>query len=333
MKRTLITIVMPAYNEEKNLPLLYDRVTAVAASCTQYDFEFLLIDNCSEDNTGEVAKAFTKKDPRWRYIRFSRNFGFETSISAGTYYAQGDALIYLSSDLQDPPELIPMMIKKWQDEKVDVVYGTLNKRHDFNILKTIGAKIAYKMIYSMSDIRIPANATDFRLITRPVIEALNRCNEKNRYMRGLVHWVGFRHSHFVYDRAPRVHGESNAGLIFCINFAISAIIAFSSTPLRLASLTGVVVTGFSLVAGAFYLLMYILTHLGIESLPPTPPAGWATLVLLILFFGGVQCLFLGIMGEYLGRVFNEVKNRPLWVIRETDGYNGQKDPLNANLIR
>jgi glycosyltransferase involved in cell wall biosynthesis len=330
MARDLITIVMPAYNEELNLPFLFDRVTKVVNSCPDYDWELLLIDNCSEDKTGEVAKCFVEKDPRWRYIRFSRNFGFETSIAAGTYYAKGDALIYLSTDLQDPPELIPNILKQWKAEKVDVVYGVLKARRDSTFLKTLGAKIAYRMIRAMSDISIPVNATDFRLITRPVIEALNRCGERNRYMRGMIHWVGFRHSSFTYDRAERVYGESHAGLIFCINFAITAIMAFSYSPLRWASLLGMLVTAFSMLAGLFYIGLRILDHMGMNPISSPPPAGWATQVLLILFFGGVQCLFLGIIGEYLGRVFNEVKNRPLWVIRETEGYKDQQNPLKVN---
>lgn len=332
MKKELITIVMPAYNEEANLPLLFERVTKVAGECSDFEFEFLLIDNCSQDRTGEIAKSFTEKDERWRYLRFSRNFGFEVSIAAGTYYAQGSALIYLSSDLQDPPELIPMMLKKWKSEKVDVVYGMLKERNDFSFIKSIGARIAYSLIYRMSDIHIPENATDFRLITRPVMEALNRCGEKSRYMRGLVHWVGFKHSSFTYDRAPRIHGESKAGLIYCVNFAISAMIAFSSAPLRMASFVGMIVTGLSVLGGLFYAVLRVLSIYDLNPFP-TPPAGWATQVLLILFFGGVQCLFLGILGEYLGRIFNEVKNRPLWVLGESKGYNNSHDPLNYHSIR
>ena len=323
--RPLVTIVIPAFNEEENLPEVYRRVTAVVASIADCDFEFLVIDNCSQDATEEVVRGFVARDARWRYVRFSRNFGFESSMGASLHYARGDALILLFSDLQDPPELIPTMIKKWR-EGYDVVYGEIVARSDASFLKTIGAHVAYKLIYWFSEVKIPPNAGDFRLISRPVIDALKRCGEQNRYLRGLVHWVGFRQASFTYERAPRTRGESTMGLIFSFNFAITALVSFSSTPLRWASFLGGLVTLSSVVGTAGYLILVLLYRWGWMSASPPPP-GWVTLVLLILFFGGLQSLFLGILGEYLSKIHIEVKHRPLWVLHRTAGFPPGQDPL------
>jgi dolichol-phosphate mannosyltransferase len=312
-----VTVVMPAYNEEENLPELFDRVRAVADEVRECDFEFLLIDNCSQDRTETLARKFVAEDRRWRYLRFSRNFGFETSLVAGLHYARGDALVFLPSDMQDPPEAIPKMVAKWR-EGYDVVYGQLARRRDDSLLKTLGARIAYKLIYHLSDVKIPENASDFRLISRPVIEALKRCGERNRYLRGLVHWVGFRQHGFSYERAPRSRGRSKAGLGYCFGFAVTALVTFSAKPLRWASILGLFAVAASVVGAFVYTLLYALHRF--QMGPDMPLPGWTTIVLLILFFGGVQCLFLGILGEYLGNVHIEVKRRPLWVVDRTAGF-------------
>ena len=318
MKKSIISIVIPARNEERNLPEVAARLEKVTAKLKEFRFEFILIDNCSEDGTAAFGRTISARDTRWRYLRFSRNFGFETSLAAGLHYATGDALIFLPSDLQDPPEYIETMLKLWKQEQCDVVYGTVVERNDGNLLKTLGAKVAYWLIHRLSDIRIPANATDFRLISRSAIDALNTCHERNRYLRGLVHWVGFRQVSFSYRREARKRGRSSAGLIHCVNFTISALIAFSAKPLRWASLIGLVASFASIAGGVVYSAIKILTYFGVFAVI-TPPPGFVTQVLLILFFGGIQCLFLGIMGEYLGRISEEVKQRPRWVVEESVG--------------
>jgi dolichol-phosphate mannosyltransferase len=327
-EKPLVSIVIPAYNEQDNLPELFDRVTAVLDGLPDYRVEILLIDNCSRDDTGAIARRFTQRDTRWRYLRFSRNFGCEVSLAAGLYYAQGDALIFLQSDLQDPPEAIPTMLARWR-QGYDVVYGQLTRRSDDSFLKTLGARVAYRLIHWLSDVKIPPHATDFRLISRPAVEALKRCGERNRYLRGLVHWVGFRQCGFTYERAPRKRGRTTTGLIFCFNYAINALVAFSSRPLRWASALGVLVTAASVFGAAAYVALTLLNRAGVTHLTP-PPAGWMTQTLLIFFFGGVQCLFLGILGEYLSRVHIEVKHRPLWVVRETAGFPVACDPLGGD---
>jgi len=323
--KPLVTIVIPAYNEEDNLPELYDRLAKVVDPLTDYEFEFLLIDNHSQDNTEKLARSFVEKDERYRYIRFSRNFSFEGSLAAGVHYALGEALIYLPSDLQDPPEEIPVMLEKWK-EGYDIVYGVLATRSDASWFKSVGAVLAYKLIRKLSDIHIPENATDFRLISRPAIEALKRCGERNRYMRGLTYWIGFNRTSFTYERAPRKKGTSTAGLIFCFNFAVMAIVAFSAKPLRWASLLGVLTTVISILGAIVYSSLLFLISFGIVGLTPPPP-GWTTQMLVILFLGGIQCLFIGVIGEYLSNIYSETKERPLWVIQDTAGFSPERNPL------
>lgn len=313
----LVTIVIPVYNEEKNLGEVYRRVSDVIAKLPSYKFEVLMIDNGSTDQSRLRCLEFATRDPRWKYLRFTRNFGIETSFFAGATYASGDALIYLFSDLQDPPEAIPSMLAKWEQGN-DVVYGVLTKRSDQNILKTWGASVAYRLIFMLSDVTIPINATDFRLLSRPVIETIKNCQERVRYMRGLSHWAGFKQTSFEFERAPRKYGKSNATLWWCIKYAVSAMVSFSNKPLRLASFVGVTTTIMSLIGAVGYIALTILTRNGYSSITPPPP-GWTTIVLLIFFFGGIQCLFLGVVGEYLSQINTESKGRPHWVIGEVVG--------------
>ena len=315
-----VTIVIPVYNEEKNLPEVFRRVSAVISELPQYDFSVLQIDNGSLDGSGQRCLEFCEVDSRWKYVRFSRNFGIEASFFAGATYAQGDALIYLFSDLQDPPEKISEMLEKWE-EGHDVVYGVLTKRQDNQLFKSWGAFLAYRLIFLLSEYDIPVNATDFRLLSRPVIDVLKSCRERTRYMRGITHWAGFSQTSFYFERAPRKHGRSNAGLIFCIRYAFNAILSFSSKPLRLASLVGLLATFLSVIGCGAYVLHLLLTSRGWNYGIVPPPAGWTTLVLLVLFFGGVQCLFLGILGEYLAQVQIETKARPSWIVAKSKGLN------------
>jgi polyisoprenyl-phosphate glycosyltransferase len=318
---TLVTIAIPVCNEEGSLHELWERLCKVTASDPEFRYEFIFIDNGSTDGSSEICKQFTVSDSRVRYVKFSRNFGIEASFSAGARLASGDALVYLFSDLQDPPEHIPEMIKKWR-EGYDVVYGVLSKREDHRLLKSWGAYVAYRLIFLLSDINIPLNATDYRLLSRKVINALNELPERNRYMRGLTHWVGFRQSYFTFERQPRKKGETKAGLSFCISYAMNAVLAFSSKPLRIASYIGILTTFLSIFGAFAYVVHAFLTRAGIVAITP-PPAGWATTTLLIFFFGGIQCMFLGIIGEYIARIHDESKYRPLWIIDEKLGFDVQ----------
>jgi polyisoprenyl-phosphate glycosyltransferase len=311
-KRPLVSIIIPAFNEEKNLPTLFKRVDAVTQQLSDHDFELIVLDNFSIDNTEALATAQCQRDPRWKYVRYSRNFGAEASLLAGLDLASGDAVINLFSDLQDPPEKIPEMVEKWEAGH-DVVYGIVKERNDSSRLKTIGAKLAYKLIYALAECKIPENATDFRLLDRKVVLTLRQLREPDRYMRGLVHWVGYRQIGFEYDRDKRQGGKSTANLLYCIKFTLHAVVCFSSKPMHLSMLFGIALTAASLVLGMLYLLLYFVR----PSFLAPPPPGTTTLILLALFILGVNSLFIGIIGEYVGRIYRQSKNRPVYIIDRT----------------
>ncbi len=331
-KKPLVTIMVPAYNEEENLPELYKRLSHVLAKLeSEYQFECLLIDNGSHDQTERIALEFTKKDNRWKYIRFSRNFSIVASLTAAVFYAKGVALVYLFSDLQDPPEAIPEMLEKWR-QGYDVVYGVVRERHDSGLLKTVGARLFYRLLFWCSELKIPANATDFRLISRPVMEALKGCGERVRYMRGLIFWTGFRQTSFVYDRSPRKRGRSTADVLFCFRFAITAITIFSSKPLHIMSVLGMVMMLLGFFGASAYSVFYFLHSFHLIGVFNPPSPGWTTMILIILFLGGMQFLFLGLLGEYIGNAYTELKNRPLWIVEKTAGFK-ENDPVGDYEVR
>jgi glycosyltransferase involved in cell wall biosynthesis len=308
----LLSILLPAFNEEENLPLVFPRLTQILDALPAHiDYEVIILDNASTDRTAVVAREFCERDQRWKLLRYSRNFGVEASMMAGMDYASGDAVVLLFSDLQDPPELIPEFVRQWE-EGFEVVVGVLRKRSDYRIFKTIGAKIAYWLIYTLSDCKIPSNATDFRLLDRKVVDALKLLREPDRYLRGLVHWIGFRRSYVRYDRAPRHGGQSTAGIWYSVGFAVNAILCFSAKPLRLATVLGAFVAAASFAYALFALALHFL-HL---SFMPVPPPGITTIILLVSFFIGFNTMFLGVIGEYLGRIYNQGKNRPLYLVDE-----------------
>lgn len=310
MEKRTITILLPAYNEEANLPEAIRRVSCIAMQLeANYIFEFIVLDNASRDRTGVIGKAQCAADPRWKYICYSRNFGAEASLLAGLDHAAGDAVITVFSDLQDPPEKIPEMIRLWEAGN-EVVYGIVQDRSDGSLLKTIGARVAYKFISQLSDCDIPANATDFRLLDRRVVNILRQMREPDRYLRGLVHWVGFRQADFTYDRAPRFAGRSSVNLMFCIQFALHAIVCFSARPLDFSIFFGAIFTAASFLLSLIYICLRIFP---LDFVPHAPP-GITTIFLLVLFTLGTQSMFLGIIGQYVGRIYNQGKLRPLYII-------------------
>lgn len=310
--RPLLTLLVPCYNEAANLPAAYERIETVMAQLREtVDYEVIVLDNRSEDRTRGVAKDLCSRNLRWRYVRYSRNFGYHASLACGFDVARGDALVVIAGDLQEPPEMIPRMIEIWREGN-DVVYGVLKRRSDESILKTVGAWFAYRLIYWLSDSRIPPSATDFRLIDRKVIDAIRRMSEPDRYLRGMVHWVGFRQASFPYDRDPRRHGESSGGLWVSIRMAVHAIICFSHMPLRAMAYFGLLVMLGALAFGLFFLYVYFARPLWI----PEPPSGMTGIALLLVFAIGLNALFLGLIGEYVGRIYNQGKSRPLYIIDE-----------------
>ncbi|MBI2094595.1 MAG: glycosyltransferase family 2 protein [Candidatus Omnitrophica bacterium] len=298
-------MVIPALNEEGNIPRLEREVMEVAGRLP-YDFEFLVVDNASTDRTGELVKDICRRDSRWKYIRFSRNFTGEMSMTAGYRFASGDAIIVLYSDLQDPPDVMPRLIEKWL-EGYDIVYGVRTARPGDPAWRNLAVKAAYRLIRYFSDVPIPENAGDFRLVTRQVRDALLRCDERNRYLRGLIAWLGFRQIGVPYERRPRQTGVSKAPFWDLFYFVFNAISSFSLKPLRIFTFMGFGLLLASILACVFYL--YLALH-------GTAPQGIPTVILLLVAAIGLNSLGVGILGEYVGRTYSEVKQRPLFLVSE-----------------
>lgn len=305
-RRRLITVIMPARNEERNLPRAYDEVTSVM-SRVAYDYEVLIIDNDSSDGTATAAAQLCHRDQRWRFVKFSRNFNVEASISAGLRLARGDAAVVLFSDLQDPPELMTTFFEHWEAGN-EVVYGVLRDRQGDPWWKALGAKLVYRAVHALSDVEITPNATDFRLLSRRAIDALNQFDERNRYLRGFAHWIGFRSCGVEYDRRPRTSGKSKAPFFYLIGLAINAVTCFSTRPLQLFSLAGAAALGATVLLATVYLGSYFFSY--------TMP-GLTTVYLLLLANLAVLLLGFGTLGEYVGRTYVETKRRPLWIIDYT----------------
>lgn len=313
-KTPLVTILAPVFNEEPVLPELYRRVKTVMDG-TPYSWELLLVNDGSRDYSAEVIKELHEQDNRVKGISFSRNFGFQVAVSAGLDYARGQAVILADADLQDPPEVFPRMIEKWQ-EGYDVVYGVRSSREGESWFKILTAKLFYRLIYRITDVEIPLDTGDFRLMDRRVVNAVRRMPERNRFLRGMVPWIGFRQTGIPYERRARFAGESKFSSVRqMLPFAIDAITSFSYLPLQLATYMGFGLAAASLIA---IIVVVALRLFG----PSSPLLGQATTLVVVLFLGGVQLISLGIIGEYLGRIYDEVKGRPLYVIDEVWGYNG-----------
>jgi glycosyltransferase involved in cell wall biosynthesis len=307
--RLRVTLVIPARNEQANITRVYEEIEKVTTGLP-YDFEFITVDNCSTDRTGEMLKDICARDPRWKYIRFSRNFTVEMSITAGYHFASGDAIIVLYSDLQDPPNVIPRFLEKWQ-EGYDVVYGVRTVRKGDPAWRNILVNLAYRLINWMADIPIPRDSGDFRLISRRVRDELERVEEYNRYMRGLIAWLGFKQIGIEYERQPRQGGKSKAPFWNVFFFTINAITSFSLKPIRMFLLLGLCITGASTLASIVYAYLYFVVR--------TAPPGITTLIVLSWLTIGLNSLGIGVVGEYVGRTYSEAKRRPLYVIDEVIG--------------
>lgn len=303
---TLVSIVIPALNEQDNIGPL-EREVAESLGDLPYDFEFIVVDNGSTDGTEVAVKAICSRDARWKYVRFSRNFGVEASITAGYKLASGEAIVVLYSDLQDPPQVIPKLIEKWR-EGFDVVYGVRTVRPGDAKWRNAMVRVVYGVIAALADVPIPRNAGDFRLISRRVADALESCNESNRYMRGLIAWLGFKQTGVDYERRPRAAGESKAPIGSLIVFALNAFTSFSVKPLRIFAYLGFGLVLLSLLAVPIYIVLFLTGD---------PPAGITTLIVLALLGIGINSLGIGVLGEYLGRTYAETKRRPIYVIAES----------------
>lgn len=309
--KPVISILAPVYNEEPVLPELYRRVSEVMEQ-TGEPWELVLVDDGSRDRSAEVIAALHEQDPRVRGLSFSRNFGFQIAVTAGLDYVEGEAVILADADLQDPPEIFPDMIARWR-EGYDVVYGVRTRREGETWFKLFTAKLFYRLIYRITDVNIPLDTGDFRLMDRRVVNVLRNMPERNRFLRGMIPWLGFRQIGVPYQRKARFAGESKFSSVRqMLPFALDAITSFSYLPLQMATYLG-----FSLAAlsGLAIIVVILLRLLG----PSNPLAGQATTLVIVLFLGGVQLISLGIIGEYLGRIYDEVKGRPLYLVDRTWG--------------
>lgn len=310
-KRPVISVLAPVYNEEPVLPELYRRVRAVMDGLGE-PWELVLVNDGSRDRSAEVISQLHEEDPRVKGLSFSRNFGFQIAVTAGLDHVEGDAVILTDADLQDPPEVFPAMIARWR-EGYDVVYGVRASREGETWFKLATAKVFYRLIYRITDIDIPLDTGDFRLMDRRVVNVLRRMPERNRFLRGMIPWLGFRQTGVPYERRARFAGESKfSGVRQMLPFALDAITSFSYMPLQLATYLGFSLAGLS---GLAIIAVILLRLLG----PSNPLAGQATTLVIVLFLGGVQLISLGIIGEYLGRIYDEVKGRPLYLVDETWG--------------
>jgi dolichol-phosphate mannosyltransferase len=296
------------FNEEETLSHFYERIVAVMDGLSE-PFELLLVNDGSRDSSFKIMRDLHKQDPRVRVIDFSRNFGHQIAISAGLDYAQGQAVIIVDSDLQDPPEVIPRLIERWKNG-AEVVYAQRARRAGETKFKLVTASLFYRLIRSITSVNIPRDVGDFRLMDRRVVDALVSMREHHRFMRGLSAWVGFRQEAVLYDRQERFAGKTKYPLMRMIHFSLDAITSFSHLPLQLATTFGFVLASISLIG----IIVAAFLRLFVGAI-----VGQASTLILVLFLGGVQLIFLGIIGEYLGRIYDEVRARPLYIVHHVLG--------------
>ncbi len=302
-----ISILVPAYNEEEVLEALYQRLGKLANDNKSYEFEFLFVNDGSRDKTLEIIQDYAEKDQRIAYVNLSRNFGKEIAMIAGLDHVTGDATVIIDADLQDPPELIPQMIQFWEDG-YDDVYAKRISRDGESWFKKASSRLYYRLLQKATNIEIQQDTGDFRLLDRRCVEALTKIRESQRYTKGMFSWIGYKKKEITYDRDQRLAGVTKWNYPKLINFAIDGLTSFTTAPLRLSSIMGGVVS-----FAAFVYILYLITRtifFGIDL------AGYPSTMAVILFLGGVQLLSLGIIGEYIGRIFNETKQRPLYFVEE-----------------
>lgn len=329
-EKKLISIVVPVFNEQENVWALYEAVSAVWSELsTSYDFELLFTDNHSIDRTFEVLQEIVKRDARVRALRFSRNFGFQRSIYTGFVNARGAAAIQLDCDLQDPPELIPQFLQKWE-QGFQVVYGQRAGRKE-SWAMNLTRRTFYRLIDSLSEDDLPHDAGDFRLVDRKILEQLKNINDYQPYLRGTIATLGFNQVGIPYDRAERKRGESKFDLVQLFGLALDGILNHSVVPLRIATFIGMGISALTLLGGFIYLV-------GKAILGKPWPPGFTTLAILILSSISLNALFLGIIGEYIGRIYQQVKQRPLAIIeaeigQAVDSRHSPSDPRTSRSLQ
>lgn len=311
----MVSFVLPCFNEWEVLESLHARLTAAAeAACD--DYEVIAVDDGSEDRTWHRLQQIAEQDRRWKLARFSRNFGHQAAVSAGISFARGNAVIIMDADLQDPPELVPRLLKRWR-EGYDVVFA-VRRRRQGGLYKRSLYSLFYRLLSRLSRVRIPRDAGDFCLLDRRVAAEIDAMPEHNRFLRGLRAWTGFRQIGVEYDRPSRELGSSKYDFPRLVALALDGILSFSAAPLRILSLLGLGMAATTFLAGSYYL--------GRRMTVADPVPGFATQTLLVLFLGGLQLAAMGLVGEYVGRIYDEVKRRPLWIVREGVGLPPSSNP-------
>ena len=308
-----ISIIVPAYNEEESLPYLYERLNKLMNEIKDYEFEVLFINDGSKDKTLQIIKDLRAKDERICYVDFSRNFGKEIAMLAGLDSTTGDAAIFMDADLQDPPELIPELIKYWE-QGYDDVYARRKSRKGETWLKKFTSKMYYKVLQSLTRVEIQKDTGDFRLLDRRCVNALRKLRENGRNSKSMFSWIGYNKKEVLYDRDPRIAGKTKWNYKKLIDLAIDGITSFTTSPLRVSTYLAIPTFLILFIYAIYVIVKAIVTSTFVQA--------FQAIILLILFFSGIQIMLFGIIGEYLGRIFNETKNRPLYFVNE---YNGEKE--------
>ncbi len=315
-----VTILIPAYNEEESLPYLYERLEELINSIKNYEFEILFINDGSKDKTLELIKKYRNKDSRISYVNFSRNFGKEIAMLAGFDYAKGDCVIIMDADLQDPPELIPELLKYWE-QGYDDVYAQRRSRKGETFLKKFTSKMYYRVLQQLTKVEIQKDTGDFRLLDRRCVNALREMRETSRCSKSMFSWIGYKKKAVLYDRDPRIAGKTKWNYAKLINLAIDGITSFTTSPLRISTLLAIPTFLMLIIYFIYVIVKCIRLSIPIQAFQAT--------ILLILFFSAVQIMLFGIVGEYLGRIFNETKHRPIYFV---DEYNDVREENKINWI-
>ncbi|MFZ5353372.1 MAG: glycosyltransferase family 2 protein [Bacillota bacterium] len=315
MSNKLISIVVPMYFEEEVAEVCYDRLSKVLKGIG-YSYEIVFVNDGSTDRTLEILEGISVKDKNVKVVSFSRNFGHQIAVTAGIDKAAGDAVILIDADLQDPPELIPQMLELWE-QGYHVVYGKRKKRKGESFFKLATAKYFYRILNKLSDVAIPLDTGDFRLMDRKVVNALKSMPEKNRFIRGMVSWVGFKQTPLEYERDERYAGVTKYPLKKMLKFAFDGIVSFSTKPLKVSQLLGFIAVIFALMVLVYSVAYRLLGGRNLVS-------GWASIMTTITFLGGVQLISIGILGEYIGRMYDQSKNRPLYIIEKEININEEE---------
>ncbi|MBW7857393.1 MAG: glycosyltransferase family 2 protein [Leptonema sp. (in: Bacteria)] len=304
-----VSVIVPCFNEEEVIHETYNRLSSVMKTSRLTNHELIFVNDGSSDNTLSILRQISKTDKSVIVVSFSRNFGHQPAVTAGLHQCSGDVAVIIDADLQDPPELIPDMISKMEQEQASVVYAVRDERKGESFFKRFTAFIFYRLINGLSEVPLPMNTGDFRLIDRKVIDAFCKLDEKNKYIRGLISWIGFKQVPITYIREPRFAGETKYPFAKMLKFATNALLYFTRKPLKIAMSLGFV----SVVIGLL-LTVYAVASKWLQ--PETTVSGWASTIIAIVFLGGVQLLTIGVIGEYIGSIFDEIKNRPQYIIDE-----------------